>query len=98
MASARRPAGLPTWGGRYAQRKTAETLAVKGTRCHLCAGPGADTADHRTPRSKGGTDSLTNLEPAHHGCNAARGDTDLAEWYARHPLPHRPVLPPSRDW
>lgn len=32
------------------------------------------TADHRTPRSKGGTSALTNLIQAHYGCNSRRGD------------------------
>jgi 5-methylcytosine-specific restriction endonuclease McrA len=98
VSSAARPAGLPTWAGRYAQRLTAETLAVKGTICHLCRRPGADTADHLIPRSKGGDDSLDNRAPAHHACNSLRGDLDLADWYARHPVARRPVLPPSRQW
>jgi 5-methylcytosine-specific restriction endonuclease McrA len=33
--------------------------------------------DHRVPRSKGGGWELGNLLPAHHGCNSARGNTDL---------------------
>lgn len=98
MASARPPAGLPVWGGRYAQRLTAETLAVKGTLCHLCRQPGADTADHLRPRSKGGNDDLANRAPAHQGCNSLRGDMDLHEWFTRHPVPRRPALTPSREW
>lgn len=80
------------------QRLVAIVLRVKGTRCHLCGQDGADSADHVIPRSKGGDDSLANLEPAHGGCNRARSDTDLAEWRARHPLPVRPALAPSRKW
>jgi 5-methylcytosine-specific restriction endonuclease McrA len=98
VASARRPAGLPSWSGRYARRLVVETLAVKGTICHLCRQPGADSADHLKPRSKGGSDALANLAPAHHGCNVARGDKDLAEWFALHPVPRRRALAPSREW
>lgn len=99
MASAARPAGLPTWGGRYAQRKTAATLARWGRTCHLCRQPGATSADHLIPRSKGGTDDVEhNLRPAHGVCNKARQDRDLADWFARHPLPTRPALAPSRIW
>lgn len=98
MPSARPPAGLPVWGGRYVQRLTAATLAAKGTVCHLCRTPGADTADHLLPRSSGGTDSLDNLAPAHHGCNSRRGDTPLPVWFAANPVPHAPALPPSREW
>lgn len=99
MASARRPAGLPTWSGRYARRLTGETLARWGRECYLCKQPGATTADHLIPRSKGGNDSVeTNLRPAHHGCNVVRGDRDLAEWFAKHPVRRRPQLDPSRQW
>lgn len=99
MASAPRPAGLPTWGGRYARRMTAATLARWGRDCHLCRLPGATTADHLTPRSKGGNDSIEdNLRPAHFSCNVARGDRDLAQWFARHPIGRRAALTPSREW
>jgi 5-methylcytosine-specific restriction endonuclease McrA len=32
------------------------------------------TRDHVIPRSKGGTDHISNLRPAHHQCNRDRGD------------------------
>lgn len=86
------------WAGRKVAALTALVLGTYGTDCHLCGGPGATSADHLVPRSKGGTDALDNLRPAHLGCNIARGDTDLAEWFARHPLPARPALQPSRKW
>lgn len=98
MPSARPPEGLPVWGGRYAQRLTVMTLTIKGRICHLCRKPGADTADHIRSRSKGGSDSLDNLMPAHHACNSARGDMDLIDWYALHPVPRRVTLAPSRAW
>lgn len=98
MPSARPPAGLPAWGGRYAQRKTAQTLARYGTTCHLCRQPGADSADHLTPRALGGDDSLANLRPSHHACNSLRGAMPLDRWFAAHPVPRRPALPPSRRW
>lgn len=93
------PDRLPPWGGRYAQRITALVLAVKGTDCHLCgAAGGATTADHVLPRSRGGDDSLANLEPACQPCNSARGDRSLADWFAAHPKPTRAALPPSPRW
>jgi 5-methylcytosine-specific restriction endonuclease McrA len=92
------PPGMRPWSGRYAEQWTAATLAAYGTTCHLCRQPGATTADHLTPRAHGGPDTLANLRPAHHGCNAARRAMTLAEWYARHPAPRRPALPPSRQW
>lgn len=91
--------GLPPWEGRYARRMCAATLARWGTVCHLCRTAGADSADHLTPRSKGGTDSVEhNLRPAHRGCNSARGAMSLGEWFALHPVPRRAALTPSREW
>lgn len=91
---------LPGWNGRYSRRIVAWVLSVKGTDCHLCpdrSSP-ATTADHLIPRSKGGDDSLGNLEPAHAACNYARGDRSLADWWATHPRPTRTPLAPSRRW
>lgn len=62
------------WGGRRAQRLRRLVLDVYGDVCHLCGRRGADTADHLVPRSRGGTDTLDNLRPAHFRCNARRGD------------------------
>ena len=90
VASARPPAGLPAWSGRYAQKWTAATLATHGTICHLCRSGGADTADHVQPRSKGGPDSLANLRPAHHGCNSLRGDMPLSRLVRPPPRPPPP--------
>lgn len=88
-----------TWAGRYALGKTGETLARWGRTCHLCRQPGATTADHLIPRSKGGTDDVeTNLRPAHYSCNSSRGDRSLEEWFAAHPVRQRPALTHSREW
>jgi 5-methylcytosine-specific restriction endonuclease McrA len=88
-----------SWPGnaRRRLRLTGLVIRVKGTRCHLCGGPGATTADHLVPWSHGGPNTLDNLEPAHHGCNSARGNRPLAVWFAAHPV-RVPALAPSRDW
>lgn len=89
----------PAWAGRYAQALTRACLAHWGTRCHLCGSMGATTADHRIPRAAGGDDSLDNLRPAHLGCNSARGDMPLSEWFRRHPLIDTSGdAPQSRRW
>lgn len=98
MPSARPPAGARPWGGRRVLALTAATLSAWGTLCHLCRTDGADTADHVIPRTRGGTDSLANLRPAHQACNSARGEMWLHEWFARHPVPRHPALPASREW
>lgn len=70
------------WGGAYAARLVAATLAEYGTTCHLCGAEGATSADHLIPRSRGGPDTLDNLRPAHLSCNKRRGDMTLDEWRA----------------
>lgn len=70
-------AGTSAWGGTLAAKLTRATLAEYGNRCHLCGLPGATTADHLVPRSKGGSDELANLRPAHGKCNSARGARSL---------------------
>lgn len=66
------------WGGAKSQRFVALTLREKGTICALCGLPGADSADHIKPRSKGGAVyDLANLQPAHRRCNLARGNRTI---------------------
>lgn len=36
--------------------------------------PDGVTIDHRVPKSRGGTDHISNLQLAHRRCNAERGD------------------------
>jgi 5-methylcytosine-specific restriction endonuclease McrA len=79
-------AGLPCWGGQYAQQVRLLVLEIKGDTCWLCGHPGATTADHVQPRSRGGLDALDNLRPAHRFCNTGRGAG---------PVPGRPVPPES---
>jgi hypothetical protein len=42
--------------------------------CWLCHQPGADSVDHVTPVSKGGTNDMTNLRAAHLDCNQSKGN------------------------
>lgn len=64
---------LPCWGGRWVQQLRRLVLETYGDTCWICGHPGADTADHLTPRSRAGTDALANLRPAHLFCNTGRG-------------------------
>lgn len=74
------------WGGRRSRRLVALVLRLKGTVCHLCGLPGANSADHDPPRSvliaQGVTnpDALEYLHPAHwRPCNNHRGDRPLTD-------------------
>lgn len=70
------------WSGRYAQELTKLCMATYGWTCHLCGKPiavGQQSADHKIPRSKGGSDDISNLRPAHRSCNSARQDKPLSD-------------------
>jgi 5-methylcytosine-specific restriction endonuclease McrA len=54
----------------------AEVIERDGGMCWLCGKPGADSADHVLPASRGGRDALANLRAAHHRCNLARRGAD----------------------
>lgn len=70
-------APLEKWGGRKAQQYVRLTLTEYGSVCWLCGLPGANSADHVIPRSKGGAVySLLNLAPSHRRCNESRGNRE----------------------
>lgn len=77
---------MKAWGGRASQEAVAYTLANKGTTCHLCGLPGADSADHDPPRSEllaagvPNPDALVYLFPAHRiPCNVGRGTRPITD-------------------
>jgi len=72
-------APVENWGGRKAQAYVLATLTEYGTTCWLCGLPGANSADHIIPRSKGGAVyDLLNLGPSHRRCNFSRGNRAAA--------------------
>ena len=77
-----------SWGGRKVPRLRALVVATYGRTCHLCHQPilGTVSIDHVIPRSKGGTDDIRNLRPAHQRCNGKRGNRDI-------PKPLRTSIP-----
>ena len=79
------------WGGNSSVAKRRQVLEVYGTICWLCRQPiaGLPSADHVIPRSRGGTDDIENLRPAHLRCNISRGNR---------PPRRRITLTPSSDW
>ena len=71
------------WRGRNQKQLRRLVTDVYGWRCSIChtmINPDATrlrdrlSIDHVLPVSRGGTDTIENLRPAHYGCNAARGD------------------------
>jgi 5-methylcytosine-specific restriction endonuclease McrA len=67
--------------GRAAQKHAQLVFSTYGRICHLCGQPGANTVDHLIPRSHGGDNSLENSRPACAGCNSARGNKPLSQWF-----------------
>jgi 5-methylcytosine-specific restriction endonuclease McrA len=67
--------GTPASRGydREYRRTRLEVLDESGGICHWCGRPGATTADHLVPTSRGGTSDRDNLVAAHRSCNSARG-------------------------
>ena len=58
------------------RRLVAQVVERDGTVCWLCGKPGATSADHVVPVSRGGRDELANLRAAHLRCNLACRDDD----------------------
>jgi predicted restriction endonuclease len=50
-------------------------------RCAYCGDTENLTLDHITPRSKGGTDRITNLVCACNSCNKSKGHNHWSDWY-----------------
>lgn len=73
-----------SWSGRNAQELSKIVLAEFGSICHLCLKPIETkeeySVDHIIPRSKGGTNDLDNLRPAHRKCNYSRNNRSIEEF------------------
>lgn len=74
------------WSGRKVKRLVQLVLQVKGTTCHLCGLPGANSADHDPPRSVLVASGVLNpddpiyLFPSHLlPCNKSRGARPITD-------------------
>ena len=65
--------------GNRRYRRNREQLLNDSDICWLCGLPGADSADHYLPYSKGGGDEIENLRPAHLACNKKRNNKDASK-------------------
>lgn len=63
-------------GGRFTRRQWQRLCTKYGNRCLCCGAREVPlTADHVIPLSKGGSNSIRNLQPLCRSCNAAKADT-----------------------
>ena len=65
----RRRARLLRASGSYSYREWMELVAAYAGRCAYCGVTGSLHADHRTPLSRGGPNSIDNIVPACPTCN-----------------------------
>lgn len=82
-----------TWAGSKIRRLANQVIGRYGTVCWLCGQPIDMQAsrraplglsiDHVIPRSKGGSDDIDNLRPAHLQCNCKRQDKPAAALRSR---------------
>lgn len=65
-----------------AKRKWRESIKEHWDyKCAYCGNDENLTLDHITPRSKGGTDRVTNLVCACDSCNKSKGHQYWSDWY-----------------
>lgn len=82
----RRRARLVAVGGSYSQAEWQWLCALYGHRCVRCGAVGPLSVDHVVPISKGGRNTIDNLQPLCGSCNS-RKHTKVADY--------RPFLPPA---
>lgn len=64
-----------TWKGEWMRNRDLVRERDAGV-CQICGRPieGHGTIDHIVPKSKGGTNELSNLQLAHERCNQRKGN------------------------
>ena len=70
-----------------AKRKWRQSIKDKwNNKCAYCGNDENLTLDHITPRSKGGSDRVTNVICACKKCNHSKGQTSWYDWYLQQPF------------
>lgn len=74
---------------RYASKSNRIRLQVRdGSCCHYCKRyKGKLTVDHKIPRSKGGSNDISNLVLACYDCNREKGSKDYDKYVKRLEVP-----------
>lgn len=72
---------LETLSSSEARRIWRQSIKDHWRECAYCGSTENLTLDHITPRSKGGSDRLTNVVCACRSCNHDKGNAFWSEWY-----------------
>ena len=68
--------------GSEARRKWRQSIKEKWNyECAYCGSEKNLTLDHITPRSKGGSEKVTNILCACHSCNQSKGHKMWSDWF-----------------
>lgn len=68
-------------GGRYRpSERNKRVYELHGTNCHYCGRAEVRTVDHIVPKSKGGSDRMSNLVPCCRRCNTSKGTKDYDDF------------------
>ena len=68
--------------GSEAKRKWRQSIKEKWNyECAYCGSEDNLTLDHITPRSKGGSERVTNILCACHSCNQSKGHKMWSDWF-----------------
>ena len=67
-------------GGKITKKDVDNLFEQFGRICYYCKVSKANSIDHITPISKGGTNNISNLVPACISCNSKKGAKLLIEW------------------
>lgn len=78
-----RRARLAGAGGSFTHLEFIERCAEHNNRCFYCGSAARLTADHVTPLSKGGSNTIDNIVGACLSCNCSKHDLDLSEFVER---------------
>jgi hypothetical protein len=77
---------LETFSSSDAKRRWRQSIKDHWGECAYCGSNENLTLDHITPRSKGGSDRITNVLCACHSCNHSKSHQPWYEWYLQQPF------------
>jgi hypothetical protein len=72
---------LETFSSSDAKRRWRQSIKEHWGKCAYCGSTENLTLDHITPRSKGGSERITNVLCACHSCNQSKGHQKWYDWY-----------------